>query len=240
MNLLRDPTAFIGLWDSLPLVAAEHLPVGRRPLILAPHPDDETLGCGGLIAAWSLAGQPPVVAVLTDGSGSHPNLDSASRVQLKRQREAEVRRATGLLNLPVENLALLEVPDGQLGQAEAPSVMRLIELARRHRCDSILAPSRLDRHPDHVAAARIGDALGTALILPVFAYLTWAWVAPGGDAAPPLGWRVAIGPYLHAKRRAIVAHESQFFGLAGDPLHHCLPADLLAAAQRDFEVILRV
>ena len=47
---------------------------GNAPmLILAPHPDDETLGCGGLIAAASAAGHPPFVLVLTDGTGSHPN-----------------------------------------------------------------------------------------------------------------------------------------------------------------------
>ncbi len=62
------------------IVAMEHLPDaelhtilgGERPLILAPHADDESLGCGGLIAACCERGQQPVVAILTDGAASHP------------------------------------------------------------------------------------------------------------------------------------------------------------------------
>ena len=58
------------------IVAMEELPDadidtilgGERPLILAPHADDESLGCGGLIAACCERGQPPVVAILTDGA----------------------------------------------------------------------------------------------------------------------------------------------------------------------------
>ncbi|HTI01677.1 MAG TPA: PIG-L family deacetylase, partial [Acidisoma sp.] len=57
-------------WNDLPLVDLQVLLQGRLPLILAPHPDDETLGCGGLIAQCCAAGMPPHVAIMTDGSHS--------------------------------------------------------------------------------------------------------------------------------------------------------------------------
>ena len=60
------------------IVAMEHFPEadldtilgGERPLILAPHADDESLGCGGLIAACCERGQQPIVVILTDGAAS--------------------------------------------------------------------------------------------------------------------------------------------------------------------------
>src|SRR5262245_24685447 len=56
---------------TLPVVTLRDL-VGHSPvLVLAPHPDDESLGCGGLIAACQAQGHPVHVLVLTDGAGSH-------------------------------------------------------------------------------------------------------------------------------------------------------------------------
>ena len=56
----------------LPVAGLEAILDGRRPLVLAPHADDESLGCGGLLAQAVAAGLQPGVLVLTDGAGSHP------------------------------------------------------------------------------------------------------------------------------------------------------------------------
>ncbi len=53
---------------ALPAADIHTLLGGAKPLILAPHPDDESLGCGGLIAAACAAGPPPIILVLTDGA----------------------------------------------------------------------------------------------------------------------------------------------------------------------------
>ena len=55
-----------------PVVGVDAITDGAA-LILAPHPDDESLGCGGLIAESCARGQPPLLVVLTDGAGSHPH-----------------------------------------------------------------------------------------------------------------------------------------------------------------------
>ncbi|HEX2943304.1 MAG TPA: PIG-L family deacetylase, partial [Rhodopila sp.] len=60
-------------WRSLPLGTLDHIAGTGTCLILAPHPDDESLGCGGLIATAVAAGRAPLVVILTDGAGSHPN-----------------------------------------------------------------------------------------------------------------------------------------------------------------------
>jgi LmbE family N-acetylglucosaminyl deacetylase len=228
-------------WQALPWVDSRPFPPGRRALVLAPHPDDETLGCGGLIAACCAAGRPPVVAVLTDGAGSHGNLDPPSQALLREQRQREVRRATRCLGVPADNLILLGFPDMGLADAAGACTDLLTLLARAHACDSIVAPSRYDPHPDHMAAAAIAQTVAATVGLTCLFYLTWAWIFPPETTQPGYGargWRLDISKHLPAKRRAIVAHESQYFGLPDDPTRTCLPADLLAIAQRDYEVIL--
>src|SRR3978361_422658 len=76
-------------------------------LILAPHPDDESLGCGGLIAGCCQPGRAPVVACLTDGGMSHPGSQTYHRERLVHLREAEMRAATSRLGLPSNRLVFL-------------------------------------------------------------------------------------------------------------------------------------
>lgn len=55
------------LWATIDALTA-----GKAVTVLAPHPDDESLGCGGALAAAVESGQDVTVVALTDGSGSHP------------------------------------------------------------------------------------------------------------------------------------------------------------------------
>ena len=87
-------------WNDLPLVGIDTILQGRVPLILAPHPDDESLGCGGLIAQCCAAGTPPHVVILTDGCNSHPNSQTHPPERLRHLREEEAREALLLLGMP--------------------------------------------------------------------------------------------------------------------------------------------
>ncbi len=98
-------------WRELPIGNLTDVAGAGACLILAPHPDDESLGCGGLIAALCQAGRPPVVAVLTDGAGSHPGSHDWPPESLREVRSQEVRTAAALLGLPADRLVLLRQPD---------------------------------------------------------------------------------------------------------------------------------
>ncbi len=81
------------LFRPLDAAAVLRLARGQRIVVVAPHPDDETLGCGLLIARAARAGVPLAVVALTDGQASHPESKRWPATALGRLRRAELRRA---------------------------------------------------------------------------------------------------------------------------------------------------
>ncbi len=225
---------------SLPDAAIETILAGRRPLILAPHPDDETLGCGGLIAAACEIGLCPIVAILTDGTKSHPESRIFPPSRLRTLRECEALRAVKLLGLPEQNLFFLRYEDTRLpssGNAFDRAVGRLLRLARAQNCTLLIAPWACDPHCDHEAAA----AIAAATRMPVLSYPVWGWLRDGGDevAAPRGGYRLNITQFMARKQAAIAAHQSQYGDLIRDsPNGFRLPAGLLEIFARPFETYL--
>src|ERR1700729_3740365 len=89
--------------------------LGAEPLlVLAPHPDDESLGCGGLIAEHHARGHDVHVMVLTDGTGSHPRSREYPATRLAALRMQEARRAIVALGLPEDRIDFLGLPDGHV------------------------------------------------------------------------------------------------------------------------------
>lgn len=214
-------------------------------LILAPHPDDESLGCGGLIAACCAASRPPVVAILTDGSLSHPNSRRYPPARLATLREQEATEAVGILGLPPDRLIFLRVPDTRApdcGPLFESIVCRLGQVVQTFGCSSILAPWRFDPHGDHEAAAGVAAELARSSGIRLRSYPVWGWtLADDAEVAEDdvKGWRLPIATQAGAKRRAIAAHASQYGGLiTDDPAGFRLPTELLRALEGEWETFL--
>lgn len=130
-----------------------------RTLVLAPHFDDEVLGCGGLIRKLVAAGAPVQVLFLTDGSGGIEEIDDRPTYAARRRREAEqVVRLLGCSGMEV-----LGIRDGELagGRSEAAAAIRKRLLEQRP--DLVLVPSPLEISEDHRAAfAALFDVLSPA------------------------------------------------------------------------------
>jgi LmbE family N-acetylglucosaminyl deacetylase len=212
---------------------------------LAPHPDDESLGCGGLIAACCDAGRPPIVAILTDGAMSHPESKLYPFDRLVRLREVEAGDAVSLLGLPRDRLMFLREPDTmapRAGEAFDRVVDRLVGIVDRFDCSAIFAPWRFDPHCDHEAAAIIAAEVALRLRIRHIAYPVWGWTLPPDhvvNACTPRGWRLDITCQLDRKLRAIAAHRSQYGELiTDDPSGFRLPPGLLQVFTRNFETFL--
>jgi LmbE family N-acetylglucosaminyl deacetylase len=232
-------------WRALPFGTLNDVTGAGCALILAPHPDDESLGCGGLIAACCDAGRPPIVAILTDGAMSHPRSKAYPRERLIRLREAEARDAASLLGLPPGRLVFLREPDTnapRAGDAFDRVVERLIGMVDRFGCSTIVASWRFDPHCDHEAAAVIAAEVAVRVRIRHMAYPVWGWTLPPEhvvDAGTPVGWRLDIACNLDRKLQAIAAHRSQYGGLiTDDPSGFRLPPGLLRLFTRNFETFL--
>jgi LmbE family N-acetylglucosaminyl deacetylase len=232
-------------FEALPAGHIETLLQGQKALILAPHPDDETLGCGGLIAAACAAGVPPIIAVLTDGAASHPGSATHPPHLLRAVREAETQNAVSRLGLPSDHLVFLRYKDTKLpaaGADFAAACRNVALIAAERGCQLLIAPWHGDPHCDHQAAACMAEAVAARSRLRLLSYPVWGWLRDGAEMVSESrrdGWRLDISAHWQAKQQAIAAHASQYGDLITDsPGGFMLPAALLAVFARPFEVYI--
>ena len=199
--------------SDLETVAAADL-LGARPVVvLAPHPDDESLGCGALLcAAFASAGAR--VVCMTDGSASHPGSRLWSGADLARQRRGEFLAAVERLGGSAEDAVWLGLADGALGSvAPGPVAARIAETCVEVGADRLFFASGEDHHADHKATARIAALVAERLPgLKRFAYPVWSrWDDDDVIAlhAPLRPLRLRGTDVRDRKARAIDAHQSQ-------------------------------
>jgi LmbE family N-acetylglucosaminyl deacetylase len=209
----------------------------RSCLALAPHPDDETLGCGVTIMRKRDAGTPVKVIVFTDGSASSRSA-VLSRDQLAAIRKSEALSACTMLGLAEDDVVFLGYRDGHLEDFEDEVRARLAAFIGEFQPDELLVPSITDWHGDHIALARALRRLnkwpsGRVLQYSVYFWKIWPWVLrsrPRSDlsAAWHLVWQslrasivlrpelVSTEGYLARKRGAVAAYRSQLQNLTGE------------------------
>jgi LmbE family N-acetylglucosaminyl deacetylase len=229
------------LMRALPISADP--PLGRT-MILAPHADDESLGCGGLIAELCGRGLPPLVLVVTDGTGSHPNSRLWPAERLRALREDETLQATAALGLPASNVGFMRLRD-TAAPHDGPDFEAACTFisARLRDCDTLLSPWGLDPHCDHEAVQKMARRVARDKGLRLLSYPVWGWlIAPDTQIAPALpmrGFRLDISRHLQAKGRAIRLHASQYSDLiTDDPEGFRLPQALLSVFEQPCETFL--
>jgi LmbE family N-acetylglucosaminyl deacetylase len=185
----------------------------ERLTVVAAHPDDETLGAGGLITVCAERGIPVQVIVVTDGAASHPHSPTTTPRQLAGIRQRELFLAIAEL-APATEVVMLGFPDGHTDQSRGAISERLA--GHLERGSTLVVPWRGDGHRDHRVVGEACFALADQHRLPVFEYPIWMWhwADPDGDDVP---WRAAVQLPLgdtvrEAKRRAIDRHTSQVIG----------------------------
>jgi LmbE family N-acetylglucosaminyl deacetylase len=231
----------------------------RSCIVFAPHPDDETLGCGALIARKCAAGTSVRVFVASDGAS--PHVPTRPGIDLARTRADEVAEACRILGVARGDLVQLGLPDGEIADHRGELEQRIAEEIDEFRPDDVLVTSGLDWHPDHQAMQRaVRDAVRHTRWTPrVFEYPIWWWIegpwrrrgsldrahyaaAFASDTvlafARPQVALVASGPYLAVKRRAIAAHRSQVEPPDPERDWVGLDAHMLGTLTGRFEVLL--
>ncbi len=231
---------------NLPLVGTTTVTEKRPILILAPHADDESLGCGGLIAQACAAGETVYVAILTDGTGSHPNSQVFPPARLKALRERETADAVATLGLQSDHLSFLEYTDALAPLSGRPlmrAAERLAEYVRARGIATVCASWKSDPHCDHIAAYRIAAQASRLTKFRHLSYAVWGWTLPGStwlQRSLIEGFRLDISDSLNVKRQAIACHRSQMTSMISDvPTGFQVPQQLLDICNRPFETFLR-
>jgi LmbE family N-acetylglucosaminyl deacetylase len=215
----------------------------QSALVFSPHPDDESLGCGGTILKKKQAGASVKLVHVSDGGASTTLIPREELTAMRRKECVDAGRVLG-----VDDIYFLDYPDGNLWEHIPAATDRVEEILRRESPQQVFLP--YSREPmrqasDHVAVTRIVlDALRrqpgpiTVWEYPVWFWLHWPWVGfrqnilpikPkhilknsvlagfGSRALLELKHQVDIAGVLEQKRVAIAQHRSQTEKLIDDP-----------------------
>jgi LmbE family N-acetylglucosaminyl deacetylase len=210
------------------------LPVWEPPanpvLVIAPHPDDETLSAGGFIAKQRMKGVEVIVAAVTDGENCYPGGRGLAEI-----RRVEQEGALNRLGVEREKIVRLGFPDRSVSSKEQELVECLMPLVSSET--HIVAPWPSDFHRDHEACGRVAEEVARRAGSPLTFYFFWTWHRGTTDLIRnlPLSSLPLNEDLLRAKTEALLHHRSQLVGDSGDPI---LPEVLLAPARRPFEVFL--
>ncbi|TSH94857.1 PIG-L family deacetylase [Verticiella sediminum] len=209
-----------------------------RLLVVAPHPDDEVLGAGGLMRAARAADREVRVVAVTDGQASHRGSTLWSPAELAAERLAESRRALAHLGIDTA-ICRLGWLDGGCARHEDDLGRMLKALVRPD--DLVVTTWRLDGHPDHEATARACAAAcasrgATLWEAPVWA---WHWARPQD---PALDWTravaLALSPSdLQVKLQAVQAYRTQLLPDPTTGRDAIVPPHALERLARPFEVM---
>lgn len=145
----------------------------RNVVVVAPHPDDEAIGCGGLIARLVADGHSPHIIVMTGGEGSHHGCCDVQSHEIVGARRRLSRNALIALGVPEENLHELNFPDGGISP-DCGETVKLQNLLSALAPDTLLVPHRGEGWPDHVRTAEIVKAVKPAGA-EVWEYCVWVW-----------------------------------------------------------------
>jgi LmbE family N-acetylglucosaminyl deacetylase len=217
------------------LLRLRHLPIWQPPfistLVLAPHPDDETLGAGGLIARLCGQGVPVTVVAITDGENAYADTQNLGDTRVQEQVEALYR-----LGVPESMVRRLCLPDRDVSACEDRLVDLLLPMIKAGM--HLVAPWQNDFHPDHEAAGRVAARVAQIKGVPLTSYLFWTWHrgVPGMLEGLLLEKLSLTDAELRTKRHALEAHTSQLDHGDGQPI---LSPELLLPTQRAYEVYIR-
>lgn len=202
----------------------------RPMLIVSPHPDDEVLGVGGLIASHVQQKLPVKVVAVTDGEAAYPDVPKLAAV-----RQMEQENALAHLGLQSDQIVRLSFPDGDVASREVRLAENLASILSGDWY--VVAPWAHDPHPDHEACGRAAEQAAKSSGAFLISYFFWTWNRWGPNSVDGLPFRrFELNSELHRKKIvALSEYRSQFECGSREPI---LPPQFLAPALRPFESVV--
>ena len=172
LALASETDYFASFVRAVPIQA----PFGKSVLVVAPHQDDEAIGCGGALVLQVRSGGAAAIVMLQDGADGHEDL-GMSRQQVTELRNEESRRAAEAAGL-TEPPRFLNHP--RLADCVREAAGEVGAIIRERKVDAVFVPFVLDAHPDHRRANEIvAEALKSVTWnVRVFGYEVWGLCIP--------------------------------------------------------------
>ncbi|MGY2372957.1 PIG-L deacetylase family protein [Pseudomonas sp. SDO524_S393] len=238
----------VQIWNTAPQLAqippipiTSLVPPGARVVIIAPHPGDEVLACGGLLQLLCTLEHPLQLISITDGSASHPgsNVWPASRLSVVRPQESV--EALRRLGMPLHSLKWIR--GGFCDNALSAREPQLSQFIARYLQpgDVVFTTWRKDGNDDHEAVGRASANACTLIGAHLYELPIWAWHWPAREASV-IPWqrarKVRLDTWSVARKlHAAHAYASQ---LVGDPaigLAPMLAQVLLERMREPYEIV---
>lgn len=183
-----------------------------KVLIVAPHPDDEVLGCGGIMAKYISEGHDVYVAVMTNASTGAPELFSSEVVMSIREEALKAHQILG-----VKDTFFFDFPAPRLETSPSYQIsIQLNQLIQKLSIDTLYLPHRGDMHKDHgvvfYAALVAARPINNCTVRNIYTYETMSeteWAAPFGSEVFIPNIYEDVTEFFHLKIEAMKCFQSQ-------------------------------
>lgn len=209
------------------------LPLGTT-VIVAPHPDDEVLGCGGLMQRLITQGHEVHIVFMTGGEASHRNCCELPEEQIKKERRKLACQINPTLGVDIDHLHFLDFPDGGI-KKESREAMHLKELMELLNPSTIFVPHWGEGWPDHIQTTSILKEIVNNDVN-IYEYCVWMWYYNVWH----LDWEKAqilrMKEPEHQQKMSAVDNYTMPKASCGRPWSGVLPRVLIESAKWKFEL----
>jgi LmbE family N-acetylglucosaminyl deacetylase len=211
-------------------------------VILAPHPDDETLGCGGLIARRISEGRRVVVVVITDGRALLRRFGVAANPtegEVSAMRKDETRRSVEILGGNVADIRFLDFENERLVAQKAEALARITALLKEVAPAEVYFPSPFEGHAEHVVTNEIARAAcaATGACPATFEFIVNLKRGSSIESLPRRLHAVDVSAHRDRERRALAQFRSHLdFLYSGQPAPLAADYDHYLTAEEPFLV----
>ncbi len=227
-------------------VGGQELPSPRVAIVLAPHPDDEVLGCCGLMQRLIGEGRRVELVLMTGGGKSHAGCCDVDAQELVRQRRLLTLRAAAVYGLPECHIHFLDYQDGSIA-AGHPETQKLDALLRRltagEKDVAVFYPHLAgEGWPDHVATGRIAARLCRDICPGArqYEYCVWFWFYNCWKIDRRNAYRVTMSPREHATKLRAIREYVEPKAPCGKPWSGVLPPVFVWANKWNRELYFKV
>ena len=215
------------------------LPIIGNTVIIAPHPDDEVIGCAGLIQALVEHGTPPHVIILTGGEGSHRGCCDISAEDIIKARRQLTLKAAEILGLPQSHIHCLHYPDGGIDLSHSETE-RLKVLLHQLSPNALFVPHNGEGWSDYINVLVIVKELMKCHVVNIYEYCVWMWYYNVWKLDNKNARILKMTPTQHQRKLQAIEEYTKPLAPCGKPWSGVLPKAFLKAARWNRELYFKI